>query len=68
VDRWLKDDFVFMALKDPSEQLRGNIIKSLPSLVGKMRGSNSLFYFNQINDVKFLPVKHSLLTLIPHKH
>jgi hypothetical protein len=44
-DKYLQDDFIFMAVQHPSYALKADTIKQLPNLVGRVKGSTSLFYF-----------------------
>jgi len=68
-DPWLKDDFVFFAVDNPSDLLK-NPNGQLPAITGIFRQTEttppgSAFYFNEQTEIDFLSTKLTLMSMVP---
>jgi hypothetical protein len=69
----LKDDFVFLSISDPIEQIRGEFATNkLPTINGVMRdneqyGAGAVFNLGGLEEVEFVSLRRTLLQLIPDK-
>lgn len=73
VDNLLKDDFVFLSISDPIEQIRGEFATNkLPTINGVMRDNEqydagAVFNLGGLEEVEFISLRRTLLQLIPDK-
>lgn len=71
-DPFLQDDYMFLAVENPSKMLTSSL-QELPQILGKVRRGTvgtqegNLFFFFNVTTTPYINLRNSLVNLVPDK-